>query len=148
MRDFDVVVPQQISTDADGKFRFEYLPPNNDYNIGGRSQEFGYLELSKELKFEPGETVDLGTIDVTSKKRPEPIRTQAANTKEKSTTIEYANDTEKVSMPTTSDSKPKSIHGRIVGLDGKPASGANVAVVAMALTIGSAAVTWIRRAPC
>ena len=135
-RDFDVVSPQQVAADADGKFRFEYLPVGASYYIGGFNQESGHIELSKELKFEPGETVDLGTIDVTSKNRPEPIRTQAANGKNKSTTIATASETENVSMHATSDSPRQKIHGRITGADGKPTAGASVAAIAMRVAHG------------
>jgi beta-lactamase regulating signal transducer with metallopeptidase domain len=135
-RDFDVVSPQQVASDAEGKFRFEYLPVGAVYNIGGFNPESGYIELSKELKFEPGETVDLGTIDVTSKKRPEPTRTQAANGRNKSTTIATASETENVSMHATSDSQRQKIHGRITGADGKPTAGANVAAIAMRVAHG------------
>ena len=135
-RHFDVVSPQMVASDADGKFRFEYLPVGAVYNISGFNPPSGYLELSKELKFEPGETVDLGTIDVTSKIRPEPIRTQAANGKNKSTTIATASETENVSMHATSESQRQKIHGRVTGADGKPTADASVAAIAMRVAHG------------
>ena len=48
------------------------------YNISGFSPQFNAIEVAKEMKLAPGETVDFGTIDISSKKRPEPNRKQAA----------------------------------------------------------------------
>ena len=126
VRDLDVLAPERLTTDAEGKFRFEYLPPGAVYNIAGYNPQFGFVELSKELKFEPGETIDLGKIDLTSKQRPEPVRTKAANIAIKSAVIARANEAKNVVTPTASDAKRLHVQGRVLGPDGKPVAGATV----------------------
>ena len=52
--------------------------PGASYAIFAEDRQGVAHEVAKELSVEPGETIDLGTIDVTSDKRPEPVRTKAA----------------------------------------------------------------------
>ncbi len=130
-RNFDALVPQQVASDADGKFRFDFLPPGALYNISGFSPQFNAIEVAKEMKLAPGETVDFGTIDISSKKRPEPTRKQASAGAASATLVALASTTENAPLPAAKDSKRLIVHGRIVGVDGKPAAGADVAAIGM-----------------
>lgn len=109
-RDFDVATPQQVTTDKDGAFKFDLLPGDAVYVIGGHNQQIGYVEVAKELELAPGETVDLGTIDVTSKDRLEPVRTQASA----------------AASGTANDGEHVQVRGRVVDAQGNAVKGANV----------------------
>ena len=52
--------------------------PGASYAIFAEDRQGVAHEVAKELSVEPGETINLGTVDVTSDKRPEPVRTKAA----------------------------------------------------------------------
>ncbi len=115
--DVSTISPQNAFTNDNGEFRLEYLPAGVAYRIIGNGREFRFsTELIKELEFEPGETIELGTIDVTKKERPEPKRTSAAATSTGASAIDDSED-----MIT--------VHGTVVDPDGQPFGGATVQVL-------------------
>lgn len=91
-----------MATDAKGRFRRDDVPSGLSFNILAQGANIRFAVVAKELAVEPGQTIDLGTIDVTSEDRPAI-----------STTVLPASE----------------ISGRVVGPDGKPAAGAHVAAI-------------------
>ena len=71
--------------------------------------------VAKDLAVEPGDTIDLGTIDVTSDERPEPVRTKAAGPEADTAT-------------SSSDDAIKLLQysGQVVDSDGNPVRGAKI----------------------
>ena len=118
-------VPQQVTTDANGAFRLEYLPIGASYRIVGTGQEYGSVDLFDDLSIEPGEKIDVGTIDVTKKERPEPKRMMSEKRSgETASRIESA-------APPTASRSPRipnaiTVRGRVLGDDGQPVAGATV----------------------
>ena len=68
---------EQTTTDADGKFRQTAVLPGASYMVLVEGNNIGISEIAEKIAVEPGETVDLGTIDITAEERPEPVRTKA-----------------------------------------------------------------------
>lgn len=139
-------------TDADGRFEHKSVLPGASYAVFVESPRLGFKVAAKEVKVAPGETIDLGTIDVTSDKRLEMMRTAAETThagvlgdiktKAKLTTSDTtklladkqntlptpnnknaANDNERTSSDT---SVPIEYAGQVVMPDGKPSIGAKI----------------------
>lgn len=97
--------------------------------------------LAKDLTVSPGEIVDLGEFDVTSKDRPKPIRTNADASKNESKTPTPAAGKGEMKSPaaagrnesTQSDRKADgdllSVRGRVLDPQGKPVADADVLAV-------------------
>ena len=68
-------------TDEQGRVTFPALIPGATYAIA-RSGRHDWI---KKFSVQAGETIDLGTIDLASDKRPEPVRTKAASAGQTST---------------------------------------------------------------
>ena len=66
------------ATGSDGRFRHDEFLPGLDYSIYAEGRGLNFTVVAKQLSVAPGETVDLGTIDVTTDERPEPVRSPAA----------------------------------------------------------------------
>ncbi len=66
--------------DESGRFRIENLLPGGSFRLNLKSQQYGWKMLAEKLTVEPGETIDFGTVDITSDKRPETVRTKAPQT--------------------------------------------------------------------
>jgi beta-lactamase regulating signal transducer with metallopeptidase domain/5-hydroxyisourate hydrolase-like protein (transthyretin family) len=115
MGDLNVISPQQAATDANGQFQLDLLPVGSKYRVVGNSPAHGSVDVLKEFEFEPGETIDLGTIDVTSDKRPEPNRVKP------STAAQSSADANAPDLTT--------VRGRVFGPNDKPAAGAHVAAI-------------------
>jgi beta-lactamase regulating signal transducer with metallopeptidase domain/uncharacterized GH25 family protein len=62
----------EIRTDMQGRFVDAAIPPGGKYQIST-----GFKIIADELTVAPGETIDFGEIDVSSKTRPEPKRSVA-----------------------------------------------------------------------
>ena len=107
-----------IGTDAEGRFVRDDVLPGLPYRIFAEGADIGSVGVAKELAVEPGEAIDLGTINVTREDRPEPKRSKAANTGEKE-------------MGTAAI-----VSGRVVGPNGKPVAGARVAAIGGKLRVG------------
>ncbi len=89
--------------DEPGRLRIENLLPGGSYRLVVHSQKHGWKTLSEKLAVEPGESVDFGTVDVTSEEAPEPARAKLAADDEKIT-----------------------VRGRVLDAAGQPAAGATV----------------------
>ena len=109
-------MPQNAFTDDNGEFRLEYLPIGVAYRIVASSRESRDAQLANEFTFEPGEKIDLGTIDVTKKERPEPRRVKSD--------VARLSSTQDVSE--SQNSELTTIRGRVLGADGEPFAGATV----------------------
>lgn len=68
----------RIATDADGRFTRHDVPTGLPYSIFAEGAGIKFTVIIKELDAEPGETIDLGTIDITTDKRPKPKRTESS----------------------------------------------------------------------
>lgn len=67
---------EETFTDSDGKLDFPELLTGGTYSMVWLSDAFGVGSLG-EIAPQPGETIDLGEIDITSADRPEPKRKPA-----------------------------------------------------------------------
>jgi beta-lactamase regulating signal transducer with metallopeptidase domain len=115
---FQSIPVADAKLDVDGRFRAEVVPAGGPYRVTatnrlvyglGRKMEpetFAAFELAKDLTVEPGQALDFGTTDVSTKKRV-PARQAPAAT-----------------------SKPTgvAITGRVVDLEGRPVAGVSVKV--------------------
>ncbi len=106
--------PQREIADDHGCLTVSALIPGATYHI-----ELNNFAVSKEFKATAGETIDLGDITV------EKLTRQATSANKGS-----------ASLGETRSRDRSAIHGRVVGVDGKPAVGADVAVIARRNSIG------------
>ena len=104
--DFSPNLKKNVSTDADGRFEHSEVLPGTDYAVLAESTKMGFTVVAKKLTVEPGETIDLQTINASIKKRPKPIR-KAAGEQAKS-----KND--------------NTISGTVLGANRKPVAGAEI----------------------
>jgi hypothetical protein len=111
------------TTDDGGRFRHEAFLPGLAYNIHAEGVKIEFTTVAENLNVKPGETIDLGTIDITSDKRPEPKRMMAEITK-----ADLPDDMKATSPTGTLPAAGSKIRGRVLQPDGKPAT-ADVAVI-------------------
>ncbi|TWT90290.1 Regulatory protein BlaR1 [Pseudobythopirellula maris] len=102
----------RTATDKEGVFHHEELLPGLDYSIYAEGRGLEPTPLADGLTVMPGETIDLGTIDVNSKERPEPKRSIASQDVEP--------------LPKSEADK---FAGKVVDPDGNPAAGAELFLV-------------------
>lgn len=78
----NIVTPAEIETDEKGRFRFDCLPPDQDYSIYTNMEQAQGFALPVTLVKAPwqGEIADLGTIDV-EQASPFAVTVQMPNTK-------------------------------------------------------------------
>jgi hypothetical protein len=74
--DFGLTLPEG-ATDRDGRLNYRRLLPGGKYNVSCDCRQTGFQTVVKDLSVSPGEIIDLGEFDVTSKDRPKPKRTNA-----------------------------------------------------------------------
>jgi protocatechuate 3,4-dioxygenase beta subunit len=129
------------STDRDGRLNYTRLLPRGKYNVTCACAQVGLQLLVKDLSVSPGEIIDLGEFDVTSKDRPKPKRTNAISSEIEPKTPGPADGKGEMKSPaaagrndsTQSDRKADddlfSVNGRVLDPQGKPAAGAKVAAV-------------------
>ena len=122
-QNFGLRLPE-VMTDMQGRFTNNSMLPGGEYGVS-----IGFNRIADNLAVAPGETIDLGEFDVTSKTRPEPIRKQAASEEMKSTVTAPTRTTENGPMPTAQDETHRIIHGRVIGADGNPAAHADLAII-------------------
>ena len=118
----------RIATDAKGCFRRDDVPSGLSFNILAQGANIRFAVVAKELAVEPGQTIDLGTIDITSEDRP------AISTMVPLATASPPKPADRLDDVDTAESGVKQtseISGRIVHPDGKPAAGAHVAAIGM-----------------
>jgi protocatechuate 3,4-dioxygenase beta subunit len=132
-----------IATDAEGRFRRDDVLPGLPYSILAEGADIRFVAVAEHLGVQPGETIDLGTIDITSKGRPEPKRSKAAVTPTKKGPPggEQAAPPAPPARPATAGGKlgdaetrekmgpSAEVSGRVVGSNGKPVAGARVAAI-------------------
>ena len=145
---FDVRPSQDFSrrlpattTDSDGRFENAAVLPGVDYAVMSESAKSGFVTLADKVPIEPGETVDLGTIDVTTKVRPAPTRVKAvaaagvagvAEAEKSAGTIATATSTTAAAASeATSEKTARNYEGQVVDPAGKPVAGAHVAAIGM-----------------
>ena len=85
--DYGLMLPESF-TDEDGHLNNAAILPSGIYSIFCDSVQTKFQTVVRELKVSPGETIDLGEFDVTSKTRPDPRRTAVANTEGKNAKAE------------------------------------------------------------
>lgn len=106
----------QLTTDNEGRFQYSQVPPG--LPLGVEIYPSQKTLASHSFDVDPGESIDLGTIDVTSDERPAPVRKMAAEVQNSNEPIDRnlaANGQDTVSSE---------IFGQVVGSDGKPVAGA------------------------
>ncbi len=69
---------KNVSTDADGRFEHTEVLPGSEYAVMAEAASMGFTVLARNLTVSAGETMDLGTINVSNKERPEPKRIKSA----------------------------------------------------------------------
>jgi len=104
-------------TDADGRFSLT-LFAGCQYDISHTEPSFELASIADELPVSPGETIDLGEFDVTSKERPEPKRTAMA----------VASSVAAPNEPATKDDVIV-VRGVVLDPEGQPVAGARVNVL-------------------
>lgn len=62
---------KSVATDREGRFAHAGVLPGTNYVVYFESARIESTVLAEEVSVEPGEIIDLGTIDVTSDERPE-----------------------------------------------------------------------------
>ncbi len=130
------------TTDADGRFRYDGFLPGLAYDIIGEGPKVEFVSVTEKLDLKPGETVDIGTIDIKSKERPEMKRTPAADEMKKSADTEstdvkqgaQALSPAKESAPASGLNKPANIAAtlrtaQVVSTEGKAIAGAKVYLI-------------------
>ncbi len=106
-----------VFTNDNGVFEYTLLP-GCKYGIScDAPQVDGLKSVARDLEVSPGETIDLGEFDVTSKERPEPKRT-LTQTAAKQPVGEQ-----------TTNANPLVVRGTVVDPDGKPAAKATVKLI-------------------
>ena len=75
--EFSPNLKKNVSTDADGRFEHSKVLPGSKYAVMAEHGMMGFSAVASNLAIEPGETIDLGTVNVSKKDRPKPIRTAA-----------------------------------------------------------------------
>ncbi len=104
---------KNVSTDADGHFEHSEVLPGTEYAVMAEGTSMGFAALARNLTVSAGETIDLGTINVSSKERPEPERMKGAKQSAPATTNSILN-----ALPTYS--------GRVETPQGEPIAGAKI----------------------
>ena len=121
-----------IKTDSDGRFVIAGLLPGIPYDLSGirHTNPFDSLsgDITQGLKLSPGETRDLGAIELKPVSLTELLQ-RRQETINRSQEPEQKSRAE--SEPDKSETSEKSVHirGRVVGPDGQPAAGAHIAVI-------------------
>ncbi len=131
---FDVLPNQDFgktltktTTDAEGRFEHTGVLPGARYGVIAEGTQIGFRTVAKEVSIEPGEQIDLGTIDVTSDQRPEIVRTKsvvslnahASNDGVVASTINAAH-------TATQGNQPQEYVGKVVDATSKPVQGAEL----------------------
>ena len=119
---------ESVSTDEQGQFTHEAVLPGLPYAIYLEGSRVDFKVITEKLDISSGETVDLGTIDVSSDERPSPVRTTTRELPN-STVAVAANDKTQIVKP-PSEAGPTTIHiaGQVLGPDEEPFSGAKLFV--------------------
>lgn len=99
---------KNVSTDADGRFEHAEVLTGSEYTVMAEAASMGFTVLARNLKVSAGEKIDLGTIDVSSKERPEPKRMKGPKTSN------------------ANSSKLPTYSGRVETSQGKPIAGAKI----------------------
>ncbi len=120
--------------DSEGYFRLDQIIPGVKYTIRAmgvtRQNTLHAQRLIRETEvIQPGEIIDLGTIDISTDERPEPVRKKAVEDSDTPVTATTEEDNQEL----TTDQVPKQavVAGRITLVGDKPVAGAHVAVIAM-----------------
>ncbi|WP_145112616.1 carboxypeptidase regulatory-like domain-containing protein [Botrimarina mediterranea] len=100
-----------VSTDEEGRFEHGGVLCGTTYNVYLESKEQGFATLAEKLAVHPGETIDLGYIDVTNDERPEPVREAMAAA---------------AGIAPKGDVAAVEFAGKVVDPDGKPVAGAEL----------------------
>ncbi len=129
------------ATDRDGRLNYTRLLPRGKYNVTCDCAQVGLRLLAKDLAVSPGEIIDLGEFDVTSKDRPKSKQTNAISSEIEPKTPVPADGKGEMKSPaatgrndsTQSDRKADddllSVRGRVLDPAGKPAAKADVEIV-------------------
>jgi len=118
--DFFRYLPE-VSTNAQGRFQVTLLPGCR-YTLNGEGGGFQFVTFAREISIEPGETKDLGTLTIGKDGKVAP---QSQRGDSDSATVNNGKNEPE------SDSDPHTIHGRVLGPDGRPAAKAHVAAIGM-----------------
>jgi protocatechuate 3,4-dioxygenase beta subunit len=114
-----------MATDADGRFQHSGFLSGLAYNIIGEGAKIEFASVARDLEVKPGEIIDLGTIDVTAKERPEPKRSMMSTPR-----VAAAIAPASAAPPTVVSSPPTNdaikVRGRVLDDGGQPIIGAKL----------------------
>ena len=116
---------ESVSSDEDGRFTHEAVLPGLPYAIHLQGSMVGFEVIAKKLQVHPGETVDLGTVDVASDDRPEPVRTMAVKNQDSNAT----SSDESVATGQHQHRNTREYEGKVVDPSGHPVKGADLYLV-------------------
>ena len=152
--DFGLKLPDG-ATDRDGRLNYRLLLPGGKYNVYCDCRQTAFQNVIKNLTVSPGEIVDLGEFDVTSKNHPKPKRTNAISSEIEPKTPVPADGKGEMKTPAAagrdhsaqSDRKADddlfSVNGRVLDPAGKPAAGADVEIVQSCRSVWKKAATLV-----
>ena len=87
------------ATDRDGRLNYTALVPGARYTVYCDAGQNLLRSIAEDLTVSPGEIIDLGEFDVTSKDRPKPVRTIAVGSRIQSKTTAPADGKDEMKSP-------------------------------------------------
>ncbi|MEX0679502.1 MAG: hypothetical protein WD063_20680 [Pirellulales bacterium] len=116
-----------VRTDKDGRFVNKLIFPGTEYDVTFEDDQSRDRSIAKKLAVAPGETIDLGQLDVTSDERPEPKRTAAKQRAAQSAAKPPSTQADEGAAADPADRFQ--FAGNVVGPDDKPVAGAKIFVL-------------------
>jgi len=136
--DFSPRLKKNVSTDVDGRFEHSGVLPGSDYNVVAESVSMESTLLARKLGVASGETIDLGTINVSEKDRPKIKRTFKTDLENSATDAASHNPVANVVAATDDNpmatdkvdredsAETRSYSGRVESPQGEPIAGAKI----------------------
>ena len=122
-------------TRDDGRFEV-LIPPGTTYRIWHYAVKPDEFSVSAECRSPAGAVIELGDLKNGAKLSVDQTDKMIVKADEKSETKAATPKPDKPTGPESTNANRSVIHGRITGVDGKPAAGADVAVIARRNSIG------------
>ena len=110
---------ESVKTSEDGSFKFETLVPEATYQISQQAYGVDELEFASQLSLGPGEMVDLGTIDISTKSK-----TGSSGLAKPAKLAPKPSDNPTASRPKAKSTSDNTISGVVIDSNRKPIAGA------------------------